>query len=254
MLELLPPELLMAVADHLDFEADLNAMGKASRHLYDALEPYRYRRNARVATTGRFTSALHWAGRMDNVHVAKKAIDAGADVCLASIGGGSPLHAAVIGNSVDVTRLLLHDERVDIEAKTRTSITPLHLAAAYGHVAVGMILLEAGATVAVCAQGARDQELTPLRFAVMHGHLAFTKLLVSTGKIHQKIENEPDMSSPLRLAVERRDYSMAAYLLHSGIPDSQSRFSSEMRAMIDGHRDVMDLLERFRELSPPLVP
>jgi len=94
------------------------------------------------------------------------------------------LHYTVQQGLVEGTKMLL--EYTDANIRTRhlfgdfvTNLTPLHMAALYGHAQVAVALLEHGAEVN--AKDTESLEITPLHLAAMKGYVDMIRLLVEHG-------------------------------------------------------------------------
>eukprot|EP00968_Pinguiococcus_pyrenoidosus_P020458 scaffold2395_cov134-Pinguiococcus_pyrenoidosus.AAC.1 len=84
---------------------------------------------------------------------------------------------------MEVTKLLL-EEGAHAEAATATQRTPLHLAAANGHMEVTKLLLEKRALLLekrANPEAMMAQQLTPLHLAAANGHTDVAKLLLEMG-------------------------------------------------------------------------
>lgn len=86
----------------------------------------------------------------------------------------TPIHFAVVNNSVPVTNVLL-DAGVNLDVKTKVDRTPLHLAAFYGHEEIAEMLLSSGK----CMVNSKDFfKMTPLHWAVEKRHKGIVQLLL----------------------------------------------------------------------------
>lgn len=63
------------------------------------------------------------------------------------------------------------------QAKDKTEMTPLHVAASQGSLSVAKCLIEAGADL----RSLDEEQMTPLHFACMEGSLEVAQLLFETG-------------------------------------------------------------------------
>ncbi|RDD43953.1 Transient receptor potential cation channel subfamily A member 1 [Trichoplax sp. H2] len=101
--------------------------------------------------------------------------------CLSSVNclgekSRTPLHFAVISDSVEVTKMLIK-YGADIEKRDGSYMTPLEYAASKGFEQVGKLLLRNGADV----NRINSYEETPLHLAASHGSSAVVKLLFESG-------------------------------------------------------------------------
>ncbi|RDD43955.1 Transient receptor potential cation channel subfamily A member 1 [Trichoplax sp. H2] len=88
----------------------------------------------------------------------------------------TPLHFAVINNSVDVTAMLLK-YGADVEKRDGSYMTPLEYAASKGFAQVGKLLLKNGADL----NRINSRLETPLHLAASQGSSAVVKLLLGSG-------------------------------------------------------------------------
>lgn len=118
---------------------------------------------------------LHLAVFFGRDAVARRLILAGADVQAFSTNavGNQPLHAAIAGEqALELVHALL-EAGADVNAVAAGGVTPLHLAAAYGHDELVAVLRAHGAsTVAKTENG-----LTPAAMAADRGHLGLAAAL-----------------------------------------------------------------------------
>ncbi|KAI0810165.1 ankyrin [Xylaria sp. FL0064] len=91
------------------------------------------------------------------------------------------LHQCVVNGQLDIARLLLSDERVDIEARDSSQQTPLTLASSCGYGEIVTLLVEKGANM-----DARDiYDGPPLLRAVDENALECVRVLVEHGADHR---------------------------------------------------------------------
>ena len=129
--------------------------------------------------------------------------------------GWTPLHSAAAFGHLDVVRLLLA-HKAEIDAKEISGMTPLHHAAITGHKDVAALLLAKRAKVDV-----RDNYgMTPLHRAAQQGHQDVAAvLLANKAEVNAQGENG---WTPLRLtrdgppAVVYRNEEVAEYLRQHG--------------------------------------
>ncbi|XP_054762967.2 transient receptor potential cation channel subfamily A member 1-like [Lytechinus pictus] len=121
---------------------------------------------------------LHYASIQDRDFIARELLRRGADVDVLDLDiKATPLHAAARMNSVNVAHVLLA-RCADVDRKTSTGLTPLHISARRGHEEITNILL----TLGRADVHARDAEnATALHAGAMSGNVAVCKLLVKHG-------------------------------------------------------------------------
>uniref|UniRef100_A0AAR2IMT2 Ankyrin repeat domain 52 n=1 Tax=Pygocentrus nattereri TaxID=42514 RepID=A0AAR2IMT2_PYGNA len=111
-------------------------------------------------------------------------LDNGADPCLHSSKGYSPVHyAAAHGNKQSLELLLVMSFNTSGDAESCGPVSPLHLAEA-GHWECVNVLVESGVCVDVCDTVGRS--VTPLMLAVLGGHIDCVHLLLDQGACPNK--------------------------------------------------------------------
>jgi ankyrin repeat protein len=125
-------------------------------------------------------TALHLAAFFGFADIAADLLAAGADVHARSRNAmrNTPLHAAVAGSSVAVTRTLL-EHGSDVNARQEGGWTPLHGAAQSGNAELVELLIAAGAAVRARA----DNGQTPIDLALTRGHQAAVDILERYGAL-----------------------------------------------------------------------
>ncbi|CAI7575128.1 unnamed protein product [Penicillium crustosum] len=97
----------------------------------------------------------------------------------------TPLLYAAMNGHVDILRLLLATNRVNVESKDVRGWTPLAYAAAHGQAKVMKVLIK----VRAIRFGSRAQwDETPLMLAVMNGHEAVTRILIEQESVKDDIK------------------------------------------------------------------
>jgi len=119
-------------------------------------------------------TALHLAAFFGKTAVARRLVQAGADVRVYSANDFhvQPLHSAAAGRHVEICRLLIA-AGADVDATQRQGFTPLHSAAQNGDVELVELLLSAGADPSV----ATDDGATSADTAEAAGHVDVAKRL-----------------------------------------------------------------------------
>lgn len=118
------------------------------------------------------------AERLSPLSTVQILLNTGADICRSSTRGLQAMHFAAANNQTDVCRVLVSRVRKsDLNVRSDSGLTPLHLACRRGHVAAAEVLLEAG------ARPNQEDNLgqTPLHHAVKRGHVGCVSALLLRG-------------------------------------------------------------------------
>lgn len=114
--------------------------------------------------------------------------------------GTSPLHMAAASGHVETCEILLR-AGCSRDARTKVDKTPLHLAAYEGHGAVVELLVKHGASLE-----ARDMLLmTPLHWAVEKGHIDVIRTLLRFGASQEMVSKFELSPMDIALQSERKD-------------------------------------------------
>ncbi|KAJ5267511.1 hypothetical protein N7478_010319 [Penicillium angulare] len=169
-----PTEILDAIGQHLESQADINALLQSNRRLYSILNAYLYSVNAKFFTG----SALLWAVQNNQPQTAHYALRNGVEELLD--WDREPLHQAVEDeNEAMVLLLLKYGAGVDCK---RLDKTPLCIAAKSGHEGIGKLLLQNGAYLeSNNSISSFSRYNTPLHVAAYFGQAAIVKLLLENG-------------------------------------------------------------------------
>ena len=118
---------------------------------------------------------------------------------------GSPLHAAVNGNSTQAVRLLL-DAGAPLDMGDVNGSTALHHAAGKGRNAVVALLVESGSNV----DASNELHFTPLHWAAGNGHVGVVAILLEAGA--NRALKSRDGATPRDLAVAKGHADLAKTL------------------------------------------
>ena len=158
------------------------------------------------------TISLHEAIKTGNLVAVQYYIDSGTDLNTPLIEASSsnltPLHLAAQFGHKDILETLLH-LGAKIEALTKDGWTPLYWATEYGHTEVANALLEAGAEVNATITDGFGKGCTPLHVAAIKEHIDIAELLLTNGA--DPTVTDSNGQTPLDLAEENTD---TAELLH----------------------------------------
>ena len=180
----LPNEILFEIVDNLDQEQDISSLIRVHTRFYNLFNNYLYCYNIKH----RRSSALFWAVKHSRESTARKVTHLGADVNLKV-----QLRSSGTG--------------------PRADLSPLHLAALKGQLAIVNLLLEGGAD-----PEARVQERwTPLFVALIarHGEIART-LSSRISNLQDCLVDLTKRLTPLHVSCRQGLWSCARYFLNAG--------------------------------------
>jgi ankyrin repeat protein len=150
---------------------------------------------------------------------------------MASADGDVELVQLLVDRNADVNAVA--NGNVGYEARGRSYGTALHAAARFGHLSCAKVLVEAGAEIALTADGLH---WTPLRAAVEGQHLAVVQLLIDCGAMQsydyladRKVNNYYRQYSTLTFACRSGSLELVRLLLSSSEPSTLSSAQTEVR-------------------------
>lgn len=159
-------------------------------------------------------------------------------------GPVSRLHCAARDGSAKLTAaLLLSSGSIDVNQGSPIGVTPLMLAAEFGHTRVATILLNKGSNVSIAA----DEAFTALHFSAQNGHLAVTEMLMEAGADIEAITSQG--YSPLHLAAFDGHGEVVRALIDAGtnpngrLPDGETPLFA---AAFNGHMGAVKELLHAR--------
>ena len=172
------------------------------------------------------TSALHWAARLGQVSMIEVLLDKGAARWEYDNAGSGylPIHQAAGEGQLAAVETLL-TERTDLDRRTKSGETLLHIASLHGHLDVARYLLKNSVDVNPWAErstswshGPRSKllgsSLTPLHYACRMGNFEMAVLLLD----HDAFVNapSPDGYTALMMASEADDTNLVSLLHRRG--------------------------------------
>lgn len=241
----LPPELILCIVGFLDYESELSALSRTTRHLYNLLNGVLYTHNLHFGDA----ACIELAAKHGNELAVRHAIQAGAKptsatLALATISGNKQIVRVLLDAGVDVNSPVLnldsypspgeivHSMRSTAEkcshesilpghryrkrmfmfypVKTPINIPPLCAAAHHGHLAMVKMLVDAGARVNVLDMNGQ----TPLFEAAYHGHIDIVRFLLES-RASPNFKNRK-YSQPLWAAASQNHLEVVRCLLDHG--------------------------------------
>lgn len=147
-------------------------------------------------------------------------IASGADINLSDNNGQSPLMQAIVYNSNEMKtiqkwleKFITYKPKLDfMQLKGDGGASAMHLAARFGHVDIGKLLLDSGASIDIRSLLTGG---TPLHTAASANQLDFAKLLIKR-KANLEIVDKFG-STPLLTATQRMDPDMVELLVDAGV-------------------------------------
>jgi ankyrin repeat protein len=153
----------------------------------------------------------------------------------------TPIHAAAAAGHVDILSLLT-EHGADVNGRGKDGDTPLHLAAWWARPEVGQFLLDSGADInAVCGY-----KFTPLSHAVCSGHVEFSRMLLERGAEIDVPNYEGN--TPLHFAARLDSTELARLLLEHGADVNVRNNSGETPSQLGlrrGHHGIVRLLSAY---------
>lgn len=153
--------------------------------------------------------------------------------------GMTPIHFAVVNNSIAVTNVLL-DAGVNLDVKTKVDRTPLHLAAFYGHEEIAEMILSSGK----CMVNSKDFfKMTPLHWAVEKRHKGIVRLLLQH-------DADPTVVSkfgktPIAIAVQTEQPDILEILENAKNSQQSKKYNEE--SMVSVQLEISLIIEPTKE-------
>lgn len=217
-----PPEVILLLVPHLEYENEINALCRTTRRFYALLNPILYKRSI-SRRNGGYT--LEWAAINGSAPTARLILKAGA--LLAACGGEpwQPFALAAIHGHSDIIRLLYehgvdpcsinNNWKNDMDDGKRANWEeghPLSMAASHGHVSVVNILLKYGMRPDLPA--GHNVERTSIHLAAMNGHLDVVRVLSDAGSAIDAQDWKG--ATPLAFAAGNGHLDIVQFLLSRG--------------------------------------
>jgi len=157
-----------------------------------------------------YASEIHDAAAAGDLEAVESivAVD-GSQATAQDVRNDTPLHLAAAGGHVEVVRYLL-GSGVPVDIGDNENTSPLGVAAINGHMEIAGLLIERGADVSL----ADDNGATPLHWAIYNGHLELASMLLDRGA--DPTATKTNGSTPLHGAAFYNHYENVLLLLDHG--------------------------------------
>ena len=150
----------------------------------------------------------------------------------------TPMHVAAATGHIDVLSLLL-EHGADTEVRDRYGVTPLYRTSREGQIEAGRFLLDRGADIN--ARG--NTGATPLSGALYEGHFDFARMLVERGaSINTRGSNG---YTPLHWAVQEAGIQVVRLLLERGADVDARNDRDETPSQLTSQQDIIELLSKY---------
>lgn len=165
---------------------------------------------AKINDAGDFGfTPFHAACETSHVEIVEFLLAKGADISLQAQNGCNGLHLAAMTGQVEVTKILLKQHGIEVNAVNVEGQTPLLSATCNNHVEIVRLLLQKGADLSIPPQDGR----AAIQIAVFHEYKELAELLVSHGADLNKLYNGFTL---LQQAVATKRTGTVALLLELG--------------------------------------
>ena len=196
--------------------------------------------------------SLWRAAQGGNLDAVCQVLLAGVDVNARTSSGETALHIASAGNYVPVVRRLLAHPSIDVNVMSSEGSTPLHLACHRGHAAVIVLLLRDPRTSVNV--GWTSSCVTPLFLAVKQGCEAAVAVLLREPTVDPNSATLEMRATPLHMATYLGNPAIVARLLQRESTNVKARTKDGMLAvdialMTDQRAIVWLLVEADTRLS-----
>ena len=173
--------------------------------------------------SGGHETLLHFAARCDDVRLAFDAFAKGADIDARDINDSTPLHTAILNNSLETSKFLIANG-ANIKARDKKGRTPLHIAAVKKSKKSAMLLLNkenlsnnkeansAPGSINRLVNITDNRAQTPLHTAASHDADEIASILIENGAdINAR---DITKSTPLHYAVLNKSRAVIAILIY----------------------------------------
>jgi ankyrin repeat protein len=154
---------------------------------------------------------LHLAVEDNCVKAVSKLLEKGAKLNERDKYGKTPLDLAIDNQNLDIVKLLVAQDNIDINALNEVKKTPLHLAVESGNIDIVTVLLS-NPNIQIDIKD--DVDNTPLHTAILEENKDIVKALIDTGADVNIVDGFSQ--TPLHLAVESGNIDIVRALIDAG--------------------------------------
>jgi ankyrin repeat protein len=153
---------------------------------------------------------LHFSTYLGYQDISIKLINSGARIDDYDINGNTIIHHLSVSGNVELLKYLFNVEKRKeyqkmINSPNDQQLTPMNLAARYGHQDCVRVLLDNGASVNGINKNDKIFGVRPLTSALVNGNLECAKVLIDYGAMIQYLESYPSNISPVHITVMNED-------------------------------------------------
>ncbi|KAF3935071.1 Ankyrin-1 [Dactylellina cionopaga] len=189
-------------------------------------------------------TALHFTVSQDFPSSVELLLRAGLDPNITNKEGVTVLCKAIKSGNIEVIQSLLR-YGTDVSAEDSYGWAPLHIAAYYGVVEIGELLLEAGASKEHGPNG-----WTAMHIAILRGKVAFAKFLVERGVDIDKLNaSEPTLLKCFQLVEAHQNEAVTRRLRVDAASDFNTITGLRVAASYGLEVQLRDLLERGADIN-----
>ena len=156
---------------------------------------------------------LHFAVARRKEQSLRLLIDAGADINISDNQQRTALHLAASNGYDDILRALIDAPDVNLNLRTETGHTPLHLAVEHVRTRSVRLLIDAGADINIHISG--NDQFTALHIAAHFGHDDIVRALIDAPDVNLNSRDEYG-NTPLHVAIMNNRKRSAQLLVNAG--------------------------------------
>jgi len=161
----------------------------------------------------------------------------------------TPLNIACQKGHLDIVKLLLKDEKIEVDKATNYGATPFNSACYNGHLEIVKLLLN---DERVDVNKAANDGWTSLWSACVHGHIEIVKLLLNDQRVDVNKAGNVGFGTPFYVACRYGRTVVVKYLLERGREIDINKKNNNGKTGLDIAReeektDIVELIESFQK-------